>query len=249
MKLLTHRFICSLAKFIRHAFPIKKKIVIKIDYHISPRHYENQLKKKHILKYVYQKNSTVENKLLCTTFNNKLTSLLRIREKLYIEEQLELNKTDLPKTQNNISKKNIDRELTSDKDIISNAFNNYLVTIGPQLANKININNNILTYIDSTMNSICIPYINEKDITQVVNSLKNSSAGWDFIPASNAKQSTQSYIKPLTGLLNSLFQNDIFPDELKIAKVILIFKHGDKTDIANYRPISVFSFFQRLLRK
>ena len=39
-----------------------------------------------------------ENKLLCTTFNNKLTSLLRIREKEYIEEQLELNKSDLPRT-------------------------------------------------------------------------------------------------------------------------------------------------------
>ena len=97
---------------------------------------------------------------------------------------MELNKTDLPrtwkiikdivgktKTQNNIKQKsNINGELTSDKDIISNAFNNYLVTIGPQLANKITINKNPLTYINSTMNSIFIPYINEKDITQVVNS-------------------------------------------------------------------------------
>ena len=151
---------------------------------------------------------------------------------------------------NNIKQKiNINGELTSDKDIISNAFNNYFVTIGPQLANKININKNPLTYINSTMNSIFIPYINEKDITQVVNSLKNSSAGWDFIPASIAKQSIQSYIKPLTGLINSSFQNGIFPDELKTAKVIPIFKHGDKTDIANYRPISVLSFFSKIFEK
>ena len=56
------------------------------------------IEKKHILKYVYQKNPTVENQLVCTTFNNKLISLLRIREKEYIEGQLELNKTDLPRT-------------------------------------------------------------------------------------------------------------------------------------------------------
>ena len=59
------------------------------------------------------------------------------------------------KTQYNIKQKiNINGELTSDKYIISNAFNNYFVTIGPQLANKININKNPLTYINSTMNSI-----------------------------------------------------------------------------------------------
>ena len=264
LKLLTHRFICSLAKFLGQAFPKK---IIKICYKNRLPYLTKALRKsidkKHILKYVYQKNTTVENKLLCTTFNNKLTSLLRIREKEYIEEQLELNKTDLPRTwkiikdivgktkiQNNIKQKMyINGELTSDIDIIYNAFNNYFVTIGPQLANKININKNPLTYINSTMNSIFIPYINEKDITQVVNSLKNSSAGWDFIPASIAKQSIQSYIKPLTGLINSSFQNGIFPDELKIAKVIPIFKDGDKTDIANYRPISVLSFFSKIFEK
>ena len=141
------------------------------------------------------------------------------------------------------NKKKINGKLTSDKDIISNAFNNYFVTIGLQLTNTININKNPWTYINSTMNSILIPYINEKDITQVVNSLKHSSAGWDFIPASIAKQSIQSYIKPLTGHINSSFQNGIFPDELKMAKVIPIFKHGNKTDIANYRHISVLSSF------
>ena len=61
-----------------------------------------------------------------------------------------------------------------------------------------------------------------------------------------AKQSIQSYIKPLTCLINSLFQNGIFPDEQKIAKVITIFKHGDKTYIASYRPISVLFVSQRV---
>ena len=165
---------------------------------------------------------------------------------------MELDKTDLPrtwkiikdivgktKTQNNIKQKiNINGELTSDKDIISNAFNNYFVTIRPQLANKININKNPLTYINSTINSIFIPYINEKGITQVVNSLKNSSAGWDFILASIAKQSIQSY-RSCKLIISKL---DI-PDELKIAKVIPIFKHGDKTDIANYRQYLCFIVF------
>ena len=40
--------------------------------------------------------------------------------------------------------------------------------------------------------------------------------GWDPIPAFVAKATIQSYIKPLTSLINSSFKNGIFSDELKI---------------------------------
>ena len=75
-----------------------------------------------------------------------------------------------------------------------------------------------------------IPYITENEIIEVAKSLKNSSPGWDSIPANIAKPSIEYYIKPLTRLVNSSFQNGIFADELKIAKVIPIFnKSGDKS--------------------
>ena len=82
--------------------------------------------------------------------------------------------------------------------------------------------------------SMFIPYISEYEITETVKSLKNSSAGWDFIPASIAKQCLKHYIKPLTYLINSSFESGTFPEELKLAKFIPIFKIGDKQDISNY---------------
>ena len=56
------------------------------------------IKTKHIHKHAYEKNPSKDNSPLCITFNNKLTSLLRNREKKYIEEQLYFKKTNLPKS-------------------------------------------------------------------------------------------------------------------------------------------------------
>ena len=115
--------------------------------------------------------------------------------------------------------------------------------MGPRLAQQIQSHINPVNYVKDIKKSMFIPYISEYEITETVKSLKNSSAGWDFIPASIAKQSIKHSIKLLTYLINSSFESGTFPEELKLAKVIPIFKNGDKQDISNYRPISIFSFF------
>ena len=45
------------------------------------------------------------------------------------------------------------------------------------------------------------------------------------------------------------FQQGIFPDSLKIAKVTPIFKSGDKNNISNYRPIFILSVFSKVLER
>ena len=94
-----------------------------------------------------------------------------------------------------------------------------------------------------------IQYISEYEITGINKSLKNSSASFDYIPASIAKQCIQHYFKTLTYLIYSSFECGIFPNELKLAKVIPIFKNGDKQDISNYRPIAILSFFSKIFEK
>ena len=73
---------------------------------------------------------------------------------------------------------------TNDKAVISNSFNNYFIHVGPRLAQQIQSHINPLNYVNDTMKSMFIPYISEYEITETVKSLKNSSAGWVFIPAS-----------------------------------------------------------------
>ena len=106
-----------------------------------------------------------------------------------------------------------------------------------------------MEYVNDILNSISIPTITESEVTDILLSLKNSSAGYDEIPAHILKQNTILYIKPLTHLVNSSINKGIFPDELKIAKVIPIFKSGNKESIENYRPISILSVFTKVFEK
>ena len=53
----------------------------------------------------------------------------------------------------------------------------------------------------------------------------------------------------MTHLVNTSILKGIFPDELKIAKLIPIFKSGNKDLIENYRPISILSVFTQFFAK
>ena len=63
------------------------------------------------------------------------------------------------------------------------------------------------------------------------------------------KQCIDSYIDPLTLLINQSIQQGVFLAELKIARVIPLYKGDNNQLIHNYRPISVFPFFSRIFEK
>ena len=56
-------------------------------------------------------------------------------------------------------------------------------------------------------------------------------------------------ILPLCRIISNSFSSGIFPDALKICKVVPIHKGGSKDELNNYRPISLLSIFDKIIEK
>ena len=69
------------------------------------------------------------------------------------------------------------------------------------------------------------------------------------IPVSVLKLSKHVIAPILSKLFNQCIELGIYPSTLKIAKVIPLFKDGDKTCASNYRPISILPHFSKIFEK
>ena len=116
----------------------------------------------------------------------------------------------------NSNKFRIDGNTVTNSLEIANAFNEFFTTISSILTSKVPaFTTNPLSYVENVPNSIVIEDVSEQEVSDVIKSLNNSSAGWDQFPTSIAKQFRKHFIKSLTALINRSFREGIFPTELK----------------------------------
>ena len=53
----------------------------------------------------------------------------------------------------------------------------------------------------------------------------------------------------MADIINKSFTQGVFPEQMKVAKVVPIYKEGTKTDVGNYRPISLLTTFSKIYEK
>ena len=83
-----------------------------------------------------------------------------------------------------------------------------------------------------------------------INELKiNKSPGADNIGPKLVKATAHVIIDPLVHIYNRSILAGKVPDKMKIAKVIPVFKQGQKDIPSNYRPISLLSVLDKVLEK
>ena len=69
----------------------------------------------------------------------------------------------------------------------------------------------------------------QDEVASIINFLTMSSAGWDSISACVVKMTYDAFVTTLTHVLNLSVTTGVFPNKLKVARVIPIFKSGDAT--------------------
>ena len=92
--------------------------------------------------------------------------------------------------------------------------------------------------------------VDVNEVISIIKDLKSSpSAGPDGIPTSVIKAAASHIGHVLSYLINCIFSTGIFPDQLKQAKVIPIYKNADHSQFTNYRPISILNIFSKIVEK
>ena len=210
-------------------------------------------------------NPSTANKIKFGTYRNRLKSLLKIAEKTYYSDLFMKCRRDLNKTWKNIkmilhgsTTSKLPMEFTYNNNSVSGTknitetFNQYFLNIGVKLADKIQPSMiNYDTFLPGVLkNSLYLYPTDASEVISVCNMLKNkSSFGHDEIVSWIAKTSIDTVAEPLAEIINCSLETGRVPDELKIAKVIPVYKAGAKNEFSNYRPISILPFFSKIFEK
>lgn len=188
-------------------------------------------------------------------YRNKSVAMLRKSKKEYLTRLITRNKGDT-RQQWNIVKDatglNQERRVTpsSISPQVANEFNNFFINVGLNLAKKFPL----LTPTGSVRMAVGCTFqfhvITIDEIKSVVSKMSvNKAAGHDSIQTRVLKENINTLCPHLCHLFNHSLENSCYPDILKIAKVVPIYKSGDQNTPCSYRPISVLSVINTLFEK
>ena len=138
------------------------------------------------------------------------------------------------------------------KKVIADSFNAYFATIGTKLSDSVPPSMHSFTHYltRSNAHSLFFDPVTEYDTISAAASIKSkTSPDHDNISTKVMKSSIMNIIEPLTYIINISLSTGIVPNNMKVAKVVPIFKTGEANLFNNYRPISLLPAFSKIIEK
>ena len=161
--------------------------------------------------------------------------------------------TGKQKTKSNL----LPREIKVDKTIIlkpreiAKEFNKFFTSVGPSLVGKIpDTIKSFQDFLTSHNEKKQFKELNFDEFEKALKSLKrNKAASFDDLNSNIIIDAYDSLKNILFHVFKVSIKQGIFPDSLKVAKVIPIFKSGAKDNVSNYPPISILRVFSKVLER
>ena len=141
-----------------------------------------------------------------------------------------------------------------DSDSITKSFNDFFSTVGEKLANQ-QVNSPLelehyLKNLKRSESSIFLPPTSSSEILKLIEHLPNkTSSGYNNISNLLLKSLSRNIIIPLEIIFNKSIEEGTFPENMKKADVVPLYKSKDKQECSNYRPISLLITLLKLLEK
>ena len=199
------------------------------------------------------------------TTRNKVNIQLRNAKKDYYSTKIsgqKCNPKEAWKTINNIlsrqSKPTVvnelklgEKRLTNTKDI-AGGFNDYFSNIGPDLASKIDTPNlNFQTHVEKAKSEFSgFQPVTVSNVYHLLHGLSsNKATGVDNISSKIIKIAAPAISDSLAYIFNQAITLSLFPHEWKTARIIPLYKNGQRNLPGNYRPISVLPVISKIMER
>ena len=199
-------------------------------------------------------------------FRNFVTNLIRTAKAQYFNAKFKQFENDISqtwKTINDILRPGGSNKTSSVKKLIINdtiydnetdiaqQFNSFFTNIGKNIADEIpDSHTDIHQYLKGNfLNSFYFTPVTQNEVSRLIISLKNKSGHIESYNNKILKYLSTEIAPILASIINNSFTSGIFPDSLKLAKVIPIHKEGDPTNLNNYRPISILPPLSKIIER
>ncbi|KAH9373083.1 hypothetical protein HPB48_015634 [Haemaphysalis longicornis] len=122
---------------------------------------------------------------------------------------------------------------------LAEKFNDFFVNISSSITSNVDQNEDICLP-SPLQNSFVFKEITREQIILVTKQMSsNKSVGHDEISVHILKANIDILSDPLQTTFNQSFMSGVFPDQLKVGRVVPIYKGDDPNDVENYRPITI----------
>jgi len=130
-------------------------------------------------------------------------------------------------------------------------FNSYFANIAIDINREIPMSDiSPLNYMgDASRSSMFASPVTPLDVRRVIVALPNKPTSFQNVPIFIYKHLSELLSPVIADLFNMSIRSGIFPQCLKLARVVPVFKGGDSKYVGNYRPISILSTMSKIFEK